>query len=35
MPYSLLVTAAAGGLGLTAVDLAANVYKAKVKKFVR
>ena len=31
---SVLVTAAAGGLGLAAVDLAANVYKAKVKKFV-
>ncbi|KAI9564456.1 Quinone oxidoreductase-like protein 2-like protein [Daphnia sinensis] len=27
---SVLVTAAAGGLGLAAVDLAANVYKAKV-----
>lgn len=26
----VLVTAAAGGLGLAAVDLAANVYKAKV-----
>lgn len=27
---TVLVTAAAGGLGLAAVDLAANVYKAKV-----
>lgn len=28
---TVLVTAAAGGLGLAAVDLAANVYRAKVK----
>jgi len=27
---TVLVTAAAGGLGLAAVDLAANVYRAKV-----
>ena len=29
---TVLVTAAAGGLGLAAVDVAANVYKAKVGK---
>lgn len=28
---TVLITAAAGGLGLAAVDLAANVYKSKVK----
>lgn len=27
---TILITAAAGGLGLAAVDIAANVYKAKV-----
>jgi NADPH:quinone reductase-like Zn-dependent oxidoreductase len=27
---SVLITAAAGGLGLAAVDIAANVYRAKV-----
>lgn len=31
---TVLVTAAAGGLGLAAVDLAANVYKAKVCCFI-
>lgn len=29
---TVLVTAAGGGVGLAAVDLAANVYKAKVRK---
>lgn len=27
---TILITAAAGGLGLAAVDIAANIYKAKV-----
>ena len=28
---TILITAAAGGLGLAAVDIAANIYKAKVE----
>ena len=31
---NVLVTAAAGGLGLAAVDLAANVYKSKVRFYL-
>lgn len=29
----VLITAAAGGLGLAAVDIAANVYKTKVRSY--
>lgn len=32
--HTILVTAAAGGLGLAAVDIAANMCKAKVKIYL-